>query len=62
MTIAEQLRQEGEQRGILKGRQEGRQETTTELARKFLANGVDRSIVKLSTGLSDQELDKLARQ
>ncbi|WP_406704201.1 Rpn family recombination-promoting nuclease/putative transposase [Sodalis sp.] len=54
MTIAEQLRQEG--------RQEGRQETTTELARKFLANGVDRSIVKLSTGLSDQELDKLARQ
>ncbi|WP_291970515.1 Rpn family recombination-promoting nuclease/putative transposase, partial [Candidatus Symbiopectobacterium sp.] len=63
MTIAEQLRQEGEQRGIQKGRQEGRQEgrkeTTTELARKFLANGVERSIVKMSTGLSDDELATL---
>ncbi|MBG6243097.1 MAG: Rpn family recombination-promoting nuclease/putative transposase [Candidatus Symbiopectobacterium sp. Dall1.0] len=63
MTIAEQLRQEGEQRGIQIGRQEGRQEgrkeTTTELARKFLANGVERSIVKISTGLSDDELATL---
>lgn len=66
MTIAEQLEAKGEQRGIQKGiqlgEQKGRQETTTELARKFLANGVERSIVKLSTGLSDHELDELARQ
>ncbi|MGL9724407.1 Rpn family recombination-promoting nuclease/putative transposase [Sodalis sp. (in: enterobacteria)] len=62
MTIAEQLREKGREQGIQQGIALGRQETTTELARKFLANGVERSIVKLSTGLSDQELDELARQ
>ncbi|MFT4463986.1 MAG: Rpn family recombination-promoting nuclease/putative transposase [Sodalis sp. (in: enterobacteria)] len=51
MTIAEQLR--------LKGRQEGRQETRIQIARQLLANGVDREVVKLSTGLNDAELDNL---
>ncbi len=55
MTIAEQLRQEGEQ----KGRQEGRQETRIQIARQLLANGVDRAVVRLSTGLTDSELDNL---
>ncbi|MGL9723208.1 Rpn family recombination-promoting nuclease/putative transposase [Sodalis sp. (in: enterobacteria)] len=70
MTIAEQLRQEGRQEGIQlgeqKGRQEGlqegRQESARSIAHQLIANGVERSIVKLSTGLSDQELDELARQ
>lgn len=52
MTIAEQLRQEG--------RQEGRQESTCNIARQLLSNGVDRVIVKMSTGLSDAEIDNLS--
>lgn len=47
MTIAEQLR--------LKGRQE----TRIQIARQLLANGVDREVVKLSTGLNDAKLDNL---
>ncbi|WP_430360938.1 hypothetical protein [Symbiopectobacterium sp. RP] len=71
MTIAEQLRQEGEQQGILKGCEEGihlgeqrgiekgRHEAKIDMARQFLANGVDRAIVKMSTGLSDAEINAL---
>ncbi|CRL46816.1 hypothetical protein SGGMMB4_05735 (plasmid) [Sodalis glossinidius str. 'morsitans'] len=71
MTIAEQLRQEGEkqgiEKGILKGREEGiqlgeqkgRHEAKIDMARQFLANGVDRAIVKMSTGLSDAEINAL---
>ncbi|WP_440864272.1 Rpn family recombination-promoting nuclease/putative transposase [Symbiopectobacterium purcellii] len=60
MTIAEQLRQEGEklgeqrgiekgihlgeQRGIEKGIEKGRQESARTIARQLLANGVDRAI------------------
>lgn len=67
MTIAEQLRQEG----IVQGREEGiqlgeprgiekgRHEAKIDMARQFLANGVDRAIVKMSTGLSDAEINAL---
>ncbi|WP_334468994.1 Rpn family recombination-promoting nuclease/putative transposase [Arsenophonus sp. PmNCSU2021_1] len=61
MTIAQALRQEGRQEGIQKGLQKGIQKTKIELAKQFLANGVDLNIVKLSTGLSDDELDKLQK-
>lgn len=63
MTIAEQLRQEGRQEGIHLGRQEGRQEgehsASLKIARQLLANGVERTLVKISTGLSDDELASL---
>ncbi|MBG6242954.1 MAG: Rpn family recombination-promoting nuclease/putative transposase [Candidatus Symbiopectobacterium sp. Dall1.0] len=67
MTIAEQLRQEGEQRGIQKGiqlgeqkgRQEGEHSASLKIARQLLANGVERTLVKMSTGLSDDELATL---
>ncbi|WGL94019.1 Rpn family recombination-promoting nuclease/putative transposase [Arsenophonus nasoniae] len=62
MNIAQGLIQEGMQKGKLQGIQEGRKQEKIELARNFLANGVDRKIVKLSTGLSDKELDKLAKK
>ncbi len=61
MTIAQTLRQEGRQEGIQEGLQKGIQKTKIELAKQFLANGVDLNIVKLSTGLSDDELDKLQK-
>lgn len=68
MTIAEQLRQEGElkgiQQGIQQGKQEGyqlgRQDANKALAKQLLADGVGRSSIKRYTGLSDEELDALA--
>ncbi len=67
MTIAEQLRQEGEKQGIEKGIhlgeqrgiEKGRQESAITIARQLLANGVDRAIVKMSTGRSDAEINAL---
>ncbi|WGL99928.1 Rpn family recombination-promoting nuclease/putative transposase (plasmid) [Arsenophonus sp. aPb] len=75
MTIAEQLRREGEQKGILKGIQkgklegiqegiqkgklEGEKQASLKIARQLLEKGVERDIVKLSTGLTDAELRKL---
>ncbi|HGJ5855244.1 MAG TPA: ISNCY family transposase, partial [Arsenophonus nasoniae] len=55
MTIAQALRQEGRQEGI----QEGMQKAKIELAKQFLSNGADRHMVKISTGLSDEELNKI---
>lgn len=59
MTIAEQLRQEGINKGIQLGERKGRQETRIQIARQLIANGVDRAIVRISTGLTDNELDNL---
>lgn len=68
MTIAEQLRQEGrqegfqlgEQKGMQLGEQKGEKNASVKIARQLLSNGVDRSIVKMSTGLSDAEIDNLS--
>lgn len=70
MTIAEQLRQEGRQEGIQLGEQKGRQEGLQEgekrasikIAQQLLANGAERNLVKIATGLSDCELDDLVSQ
>jgi predicted transposase/invertase (TIGR01784 family) len=48
-----------EEQGIHKGRQEGEKEASLKIARQLLASGVEPGIVKLSTGLSDAELDNL---
>ena len=68
MTIAEQLRQQGEQRGRqegiqlgeARGRQEGRQETLNEMARKMMLNGMDQQAIMDVTGLSKDELAQLS--
>ncbi|BAN98028.1 hypothetical protein E05_32620 [Plautia stali symbiont] len=71
MTIAEQLEARGEARGIQLGKQEGyqlgRQDGVNEgeknasrkIAQQLLANGAERNLIKISTGLSEDELDKL---
>ncbi|CRL46093.1 hypothetical protein SGGMMB4_04403 [Sodalis glossinidius str. 'morsitans'] len=41
------------------GNKEGRQEGRIQIACQLLANGVDRAVVRLSTGLTDNELDNL---
>ncbi|HGJ5882402.1 Rpn family recombination-promoting nuclease/putative transposase, partial [Arsenophonus sp.] len=50
---------EGLQQGIEQGLEKGRQEATRQLAKQLFANGVDRQIIKTSTGLTDDELNKL---
>jgi recombination-promoting nuclease RpnB len=63
MTFAQQLeqkgRQEGIQQGIQQGIEQGEKQASLKMARQFLANGVARNVVKMSTGLSDEELDNL---
>ncbi|HIF9114929.1 TPA: Rpn family recombination-promoting nuclease/putative transposase [Photobacterium damselae] len=64
MTIAEQLRQEGRQegemRGLVRGRQEGIQEAQHKIAKELLLAGLDKEVIAKSTGLSLDELAKLA--
>ncbi|MEZ9619525.1 Rpn family recombination-promoting nuclease/putative transposase [Vibrio sp. 10N.261.51.A1] len=68
MTIAEQLRQQGEQRGRQEGIQEGRQEgiqlgeakALKEMARKMMLNGMDQQAIMDVTGLSKDELAQLS--
>lgn len=69
MTIAEQLRQEGKQEGKQEGYQLGRQDGINEgmqqgekaasrkIAQQLLASGAERNLIKMATGLSDEELD-----
>lgn len=59
MTFKEQLQQEGIQQGMLLGRQEGLHQAQLDMAKKLLAKGIDRTIVKEIIGLSDDELDTL---
>lgn len=67
MTIAEQLRLEGEQRGIQKGlqlgeqkgRQEGERKAALKIARTMLTNGLDRAMVMQMTGLTETELAQI---
>lgn len=66
-NIAEQLRREGEQRGIqkgiqkgrLEGIQEGRKEEALKIARAMLANSLDHHSVMKMTGLSEDELAEI---
>lgn len=55
MTIAQQI----EQMGIQKGIQKGEKQASLKIARQLLAKGVERDIVKLSTGLTDAEMSTL---
>lgn len=67
MTIAEKLRLEGEQRGILKGlqlgeqkgRQEGEREAALKIASTMLTSGLDRAMVMQMTGLTETELEQI---
>jgi predicted transposase/invertase (TIGR01784 family) len=63
MTIAEQLKaqgmQIGMQQGILLGAQQGEKNAAVKIARQLIAQGIDRSVIKLSTDLTDQELNNL---
>ncbi len=63
MTIAQRLehkaRQEGRQEGLQEGRQEGRQEATLKIAHALLNSGIDHETVMKTTGLNQNELEKI---
>ncbi|QBY46342.1 Putative transposase, YhgA-like (plasmid) [Arsenophonus nasoniae] len=71
MTIAQQIEEigiqkgiqqgkaEGIQEGMQKGKIEGEKQASMKIARQLLEKGVERDIVKLSTGLTDTEMSNL---
>jgi len=70
ITIEEQLeakgiqkgKKEGINEGLQKGLERGRKEAILELAKQLLSNGVQYSVVKISTGLTDKELKSLSQK
>ena len=52
MTIAERLRLDGLQEGL----QQGKQEAALRIAQTMLEQGIDRTMVLLVTGLTEEEL------
>ena len=60
MTIAEQLRQQGEQRGRQEGIQLGEAKALKEMARKMMLNGMDQQSIMAVTGLSKGEIAQLS--
>ena len=60
MTIAERLRldglQEGLQQGLQQGKEVGKREAALRIAQTMLEQGIDRDIVLMVTGLSEEEL------
>ena len=68
MTLAEQLKQEGEVKGFargklegkLEGRLEGQLEGKLETARNMLAEGMGFQTIMKITGLSEEQLKKIS--
>lgn len=56
MTIAERLRLDGVQEGLQQGLQQGKQEAALRIALTMLAQGIDREMVILITGLAEEDL------
>lgn len=67
MTIAQQIEEIGVQKGIQQGIQigeekwvqKGEKQASMKIARQLLDKGVERDIMKLSTGLTDAEMSNL---
>ncbi|EFL91120.1 putative phage associated protein [Candidatus Regiella insecticola LSR1] len=59
MTFAQQLEKRGEERGKQQGMQQGEKKASLKIAKQLLDSHVDRTLVKVATGLSDEELDTL---
>lgn len=60
MTIAERLRldglQEGLQQGLQQGKEVGKREAALRIVQTMLEQGIDRAMVLLVTGLTEEEL------
>ncbi|MDO8954024.1 MAG: Rpn family recombination-promoting nuclease/putative transposase [Gammaproteobacteria bacterium] len=60
MTIAEQIEQWGVVKGMQQGMQQGKLEEARAIAKNLLARGLDFDLIKDTTGLSAEELNKLS--
>ncbi|WP_213990227.1 Rpn family recombination-promoting nuclease/putative transposase [Sodalis sp. dw_96] len=60
MTIAQQLKDEGRLEGKREGKREGKKEGKQEVARQLFMRGLDFIMIKEVTGLSDDELKRVA--
>ena len=56
------IREVAWEKGRKEGREEGREEGIEKMAIGFLKAGVERTLIKKVTGLSDEKLDKLERE
>ncbi|MDM3224345.1 Rpn family recombination-promoting nuclease/putative transposase [Citrobacter sp. Cf088] len=56
MTIAERLRLDGLQEGLQQGKEVGKREAALRIAQTMLEQGIDRAMVLLVTGLTEEEL------
>ncbi|WP_131865065.1 Rpn family recombination-promoting nuclease/putative transposase [Biostraticola tofi] len=61
MAIGPTLRECGRQEGLQEGLKEGRQESTRFIAWQLMVNGVEREVIKRSTGLTEKELAQITR-
>ena len=63
-TLAQQLREEGRkigvEEGMEKGMEKGKKEGKLETARGLIKNGIDFEVIARATGLSREEIEKLA--
>ncbi len=59
MTIAEQLKQEGELKGKREGMLEGELKGKLDVARSLLKMQLPRDTILQATGLKEEELDRL---
>lgn len=56
MTIAERLRLDGLQEGLQQGKEVGKREAALRIAQTMLEQGIERTMVLLVTGLTEEEL------
>ena len=56
-TLGPQLKEEGKKEGKTEGKKEGKEETAKELIKR----GIDMDIIGAATGLSREELKKIAK-
>ena len=62
MSTAEQLRMEGEAKGMQKGIQKGREEATYNTARRLLALNMEIEKIALATALPIEEVERIANK
>ncbi len=61
MTVAQELRRQGEEKGRKDGREEGREEATHDVACRMLEKGATVDFVVETTGLTAEQVVALRR-
>jgi predicted transposase/invertase (TIGR01784 family) len=59
MTIVDYVEHQVFEQGIQRGIEQGKQQNAFEIARQMLAEGVDRTLIRKFTRLSEKQLEEL---